>query len=251
MLKEERHRRILHLLRTDGEILAGNVVRALGVSEDTIRRDLQELDLKGDLQRVHGGAVSRLPNSPPYSERIAQRTESKTAIGSLAATLIRPGQTVFMDGGTTTLHVARALRPDLNVTVVTNSPPLAVELAGHQAVKVILIGGTLQKESLVVTGAEAALQVSQFRADLFFLGTCALHRKQGITVPSLEEAQVKRAMLQYATATVGVATADKLNTVAAHVVGPVEKLRYLIVEGKADPDLLRKYRKLGIEVLTA
>ena len=156
-----------------------------------------------------------------------------------------------MDGGTTTIQVVRALPADLAVTVITNSPPLAVELAGHRTARVIVIGGSLVKESLVSAGADAAEQVSRFRADLFFLGTCALHRKQGITVPILEEAAVKRAMLQGATATVGLATAEKLNSVASYVVGPVEKLRYLVVDREADPDLLRKYKKLGIEILLA
>ena len=250
LLKEERHRRILELLRSQGKVLAGDLVTTLAVSADTIRRDLRQLDDSGDLMRVHGGALNRLPNTPSYLERVEQRVEANAAIGIVGASLIQSGQTIFMDGGATTLQVARAIPSELLVTVVTNSPALAIEMASHKAANVILVGGTLLKESQVATGAEAVEQVSRFRADLLFLGACALHRKQGITVPSLEEAPLKRAMLQCAKAAIGMATAERLNAVAPYVVGPVEKLRYLIVDSSADLDLLRKYRKLGIEVLS-
>ncbi len=251
MLKEERHRRILNLLGSNGKVIAADLCEQLHVSEDTVRRDLQELDENGQIMRVHGGALSRLAHTPPYAERRTQRLEAKSAIGRAAAGLVRQGQVLFMDGGTTTLQVARSLPKSLKATVITNSPPLALDLGEHAALEVILLGGKLLKESQVVVGAETVEQILRFRADLLFLGTCAIHPKQGVTVPHLEEAYVKRAMIAHAAVTIGVATAEKLNTVEPYVVAPVTGLSHLVTEASANAGLLKKYRGLGVSVITA
>ncbi len=251
VLKEERHRHILDVLGTEGKVLAPELCERLNVSEDTIRRDLQELDSEGKIMRVHGGALSRLPQSLPYVDRRTQNVEAKSAIGRAAARLLKPSQIVFMDGGTTTLQVARSIPKNLHLTVITNSPPISAELSEHNGVEIILLGGRLLKESQVVVGPDTIEQIQRYRADLLFLGTCAIHRKHGITIPHLEEAPVKRAMIRCATSVTAVATADKLNTVAPYVVAEAAAITHLVTEESAGDDLLKKYRKLGISVMTA
>jgi DeoR/GlpR family transcriptional regulator of sugar metabolism len=251
MLKQERQRQIVELLGAEGKLIAAELSSRLGVSEDTIRRDLWELDAEGKIMRVHGGALSRLPQTVPYTERKGLQVEGKSAVGRAAAALVKSGQLLFLDGGTTTLQVARSIPKSFRLTVVTNSPPIAAELNEHPSVEIILLGGRLLKESQVVVGQETVEQIQQFHADLLFLGTCAIHRKAGITIPHLEEASVKRALMQCAIDAVVVATADKLNTTAPYVVAPVEDLSYLVTEASAGEPVLKKYRKLGITVLTA
>ena len=251
MLKQERQREIVELLGTEGKLIAAELSSRLGVSEDTIRRDLGELDAEGKIMRVHGGALSRLPQTISYVERKTLQVEAKSAVGRAAAALVKSGQLLFLDGGTTTLQVARSIPKSCRLTVVTNSPPIAAELNEHPMVEIILLGGRLLKESQVVVGQETVEQIQQFRADLLFLGACAIHRKAGITIPHLEEAPVKRALMQCTTHAVAVATADKLNATAPYVVAPVEELSYLVTEASAGEAVLKKYRKLGITVLTA
>ena len=250
MLKEERQRQIVRLLDTEGKVVAADLCSRLGVSEDTIRRDLWELDADGKIMRVHGGALSRRAETPSYTERGSLRVEAKSAIGRAAAALVKPGQLLFLDGGTTTVQVARSIPKTYRLTVVTNSPPIAAEMAEHQEVDIILLGGRLLRESQVVVGQETVEQIQRFRADLLFLGTCAIHPTAGITIPHLEEAPVKRALLACASNAVALATAEKLDTVAQYVVAPVEKLTYLVTEAAGEP-MLKKYRELGITVLTA
>jgi DeoR/GlpR family transcriptional regulator of sugar metabolism len=249
MLKEERQRQIVELLGTEGKLIAAELCSRLGVSEDTIRRDLWELDAEGKVMRVHGGALSRLPQAVSYAERRSLHVEGKSAVGRVAASLVKDGQLLFLDGGTTTLQVARYIPKSCRLTVVTNSPPVAAEFNEHPAVEIILLGGRLLKESQVVVGQETVEQIQQFHADLVFLGT--IHRKAGITIPHREEASVKRALMQCATKAVVVATADKLNTTAPYVVAPVEEISYLVTEASAGEPVLKKYRKLGITVLAA
>jgi DeoR/GlpR family transcriptional regulator of sugar metabolism len=251
MLKEDRHRLILSLLRDKGRLLSTELASDLRVSEDTIRRDLQELDDEGHLMRVHGGALSRSPGSPSFRERVAVRSEAKAAIGGAAAKLVRSGMTLFLDAGTTTLQVARCFPPGTPLTVITNSPPVAMELSLNPSIEVIQIGGRLDRQSLAVVGAEAAEQVHRYRADLLFLGTCAIHRKHGISAPDAEEAAVKRAMLTCSAGAVALVTGDKLNTLAPFVIGPTDKLTHLIVDESAAADTLHKYEKLGIEIIRA
>lgn len=251
VLKEERHRRILDLLGEEGQVVAAALSERLNVSDDTIRRDLQELDQEGRIVRVHGGALTRAPRTLSYKERSERGIKAKTAIGRAAAALVKRSQTVFIDGGTTTLHVARALPPGIRITVVTNSPPLALELVDQAEIEIVLLGGTLLKEGQVVVGPDTVEQIRKFRADLFFLGTCAIHPKHGITVPHLEERAVKAAMMECANQTAGVTLAEKLTAIEPFVVAPASRLTTLITESHADKAVLKKYRQLGITVATA
>jgi len=249
-LKAERHREILARLEREGRVLGGELGAALGISEDTIRRDLDELAAAGVLQRVRGGALPRLPLAP-YPARREEDVEAKAAIAGAAARLVRDGQVILLDGGTTVVRVAERFPPDLRATVLTNSVPVAAALAYHPAIEVHLVGGQLRKEAQVLVGVPAIEALRRVRADLCFLGICSLHPEVGISVSDLEEAYVKRAMVEQAGAVVAVTGAAKLGTAAPYVVSPARALTHLVTERTREEGLLAPYRALGVAIVTA
>jgi DeoR/GlpR family transcriptional regulator of sugar metabolism len=158
---------------------------------------------------------------------------------------------IVIDGGTTTLAVARALGDDLRATVVTTSPPIAVALADRPNLEVTVVGGTLRRGSLVTVGADAVESLRAIRADLVFLGVCGLHPQIGVTVPDIEERHVKAAMIDGAAEVYALADADKLGTEMPFVVAPLEAVTHLVTDGSAGDDALAPYRACGIEVVRA
>lgn len=251
LLPEERRRLITERLATEGRVFAADLCRLLRVSEDTVRRDLRELDEAGQLRRVHGGALPRAQAPLSHQAREGLRQPAKQALAQVAAGLVRSGQVIFIDGGTTTLEVARVLPRELRATVITVSPPVALALAGHPGIEVRLVGGRLHPEALTVVGAETVEALRQVRADLCLLGVCSLHIEAGITTSIAEEAATKRAMIQSSAETVAVVTADKLGTLSPFVVAPVERLATLVTEAAAPEATLAPFQKLQLRVVTA
>src|SRR2546426_8409622 len=169
MLTEERRRSILQTLQREGKVLASELSKTLQVSEDTIRRDLNELAAAGELQRVHGGALPRLLAPATFIERQQPAPGAKAAIAQAAVRLIRQDQIIILDGGTTPLQVAEHLPLDLRATVITHSPPVAIALAEHPTVEVIVIGGKLYKKEMMAVGAGTREGFRDIRADLCVL----------------------------------------------------------------------------------
>lgn len=172
-LKEERHQHILELLGSEGRVLAADLSNRYSVSEDTIRRDLRELARAGKIQRVHGGALPRRAEAVPFVSRQQIDIESKTGIARAAADMIRDGQVVLIDGGTTNLRIASYLSRERSTTIVTNSPPLALALADHPKVSVLMLGGNLHKEARVTTGIET-IRESNPSALIYACSECAV-----------------------------------------------------------------------------
>ena len=170
MLAAQRRDYLIEVLRRDGKIVAKNVAADLGLSEDSVRRDLRELAAEGLCQRVYGGAVPVSPAMADYAGRSTVCLPGKRKVAVVAASLIRPGSTVIIDGGTTALEVARALPSGLNCTVITHSPTVAAALVEHPAVEVFILGGKLFKHSAVACGSATAEAARQISADMFFLG---------------------------------------------------------------------------------
>jgi DeoR/GlpR family transcriptional regulator of sugar metabolism len=249
MLTAERRQHILRELERDGRVLASELSTALNVSEDTIRRDLRDLAEAGLLQRVHGGALPRSPAAVSYAARERQAPSAKAAIAEAAVQLVRDGQVIILDGGTTTLQVAQRLPPQLHATIVTISPPIAVALADYPSVEVIVLGGRLYKDALVTLGAATAAALNAIRADVCLLGVCSLHPEIGISVTDYEEAQLKRAMVASAAEVVALASAEKLGTAAPYVVGPLGDLTHLVTERSVPDDTLVPYRAAGITIV--
>ncbi len=251
MLTQERKALILETLRRDGRLVAKSFSQLLGLSEDTIRRDLRELAGEGRLQRVHGGALPASPATADFAGRQALSSAGKAAIGRAAARLIRPGQVVFLDGGTTAVQLARHLPPDLDVTIVTHSPSIAIELVAHPRIAVELIGGQLFKHSIVAVGAAAAEMIARVRADIYFMGVTGIHPEAGLTTGNAEEAAIKRLISRQAAETMVLASREKLGAASPYLVVPLSNVGTLIVESALPEAVLDPFRSLGLDIVEA
>jgi DeoR/GlpR family transcriptional regulator of sugar metabolism len=251
LLSFERRQAILDALARDGKVVAAQLVEQLGVSEDTVRRDLRELAAQGLVQRVHGGALAPAPQQGSFSRRRMLAADAKPALARAAAGLLAGARTIILDGGTTNLELARALPPGYDGTVLTNSPPIAAALAEHPSAEVVMIGGRLDKASQVTVGAGAVDFLRGVRADACVLGVCALHPEAGLSTDDLEEAHVKRAMVEASADVIALATADKLRAGSAYLVAPVAALTHVVADADAPDSLLDPYRAVGVTVTRA
>ncbi|QEH32527.1 HTH-type transcriptional repressor GlcR [Aquisphaera giovannonii] len=251
MLTAERKRWLLDVLKSEGKLLASDLSKRLGVSEDTVRRDLRELDKAGLLQRVHGGALPRSQTSIDYTEREKESTEAKEEIGEAAARLLRPGEVVAIDGGTTPLAVAEHLPADLALTVVTHSLPAVEVLSGHPKVDCVVVGGRLIKRYRATVGIAAVDAYRMLRPDACVLGAAGVHPVGGVTIFDGEEAEVKRAMVEHAARVIVVVAGEKLGTVAPYLLIPASRITHLVTDPSASEDAVQSLRELGVEVVVA
>ena len=251
MLKEERHRRILELLETEGRLVAADLPERLGVSGHTVRRDLDELADASSLRRVHGGALARSPVASTYEGRQVQSVDGKIATARAAATLLEPGQVVILDGGSTALHLVDAIPPGHTGTFVTHSPPVAAALGLRPGLEVVMVGGTLDRRAMVAVGAATIQAFSGISADLCFLGVWALHAERGISTAYYEEAEVRRVLVGCADRVVGLVSQEKLGTAAAFTFAPATALTHLATEPDVPDAVLRPFAELGLHILQA
>jgi DeoR/GlpR family transcriptional regulator of sugar metabolism len=251
MLKQERHRRILELLRRDGRLVASELPTQIGVSGHTVRRDLAELSELGALQRVHGGAVARSPVAGSYAGRERQQVAGKQAVARAAASLFAQDAIAIVDGGTTALALVEALPETQRGTVITHSPLVAAAFATRPQVEVVIAGGTLDRRAMVATGAQTLRAYEAVTADVCFLGVWSVSVATGISSRYHEEAEVRRLMVERADRVVALASADKLNTVAPFQSAPATALTHIATESeRAVPDAaLLPFRELGIEIV--
>ncbi len=248
MLTTQRKQYLMDVLRREGQIVAKTQSEALGLSEDTIRRDLRELAREGLLQRVHGGALPASPAMADVGARQQIAVDDKSAIGRAAAALVQPGQVVFVDGGTTAVQLVRHLSPQLQATVITHSPSIAVELAAHPLIEVVMLGGRLFKHSVVAVGAGTIESIGQMRADLYFMGVCSLHPEAGLSTGDYEEACVKRALARASAETIVLASPEKLATASPYQVIGLGELDAIVTTAGVADALLAPYRQAGITV---
>ena len=251
MLTQQRKHLILDTLRRDGRVVAADLSASLGLSEDTIRRDLRALAAQGLLQRVHGGALPASPAVANFAARSQLQMSGKQAIASAAAAMVQPGQVVFLDGGTTCEQLALRLPPSLQATVVTHSPTIALALVEHPLVEVQLIGGRLFKHSVVAVGAAAVEAIARVRADLYFMGVTGISATAGLSTGDMEEAHVKRALMAQAAETWVLASAEKLHAASPYVIAACNKAAGLVVApGTADADIAA-FTALGLGLVRA
>ncbi len=251
MLATTRKDFVLSRLKATGQIVAKSLSRELGVSEDTIRRDLRELAGAGLLQRVHGGALPSSPAMANFAGRQQLAAAGKIAVGRAAARMIRPGQVVILDGGTTTLELVKHLPADLQATIVTHSPTIAVALVDHPGIEVIMIGGRLFKHSVVAVGAAAVEAIGRIRADIYFMGVTGIHPDAGLSTGDLEESHIKRALSERAAETHVLITAEKVNAASPYVIAPVTAIEGMIIEAAVPRNIVKTYERLGLSVVRA
>lgn len=248
MLKKERHAYIMQQINIHNKILSSDLCVQLNVSEDTIRRDLQELSEENKLIKVHGGALSNsfhftLQNNDIYS------LSEKRIIAHKAAQLIQDGMFVLLSGGSTIRELVKALPPDLNATFITVSIPTALELLSHPNIEVIFLGNKLLKNAQIAVGAEVVQKLGTLKADLCFLGTNSIDVQNGITDLEWEVIEVKKAMIRAANKTISLAISEKLNSVQRLQVCPLSELDLLITEMQPDNELLVPFREAGLKVI--
>lgn len=246
-----RRQKILLILERDGKVMASELGSHFAVSEDTIRRDLAELASAGLVQRVHGGALPRPPDTgKDYFTRINETSEVKKHLAQRAAREVQDGQIVIFDSGSTTLQIARSLPLDIRITAVTASPLIAIALAEYASVTVILGGGRLHPATMSACGNETLRLIQGIKADLLFTGVCAIHPEVGISSLHFDEVPIKQAMIDSASHVIAVTTADKLGAVEPFVVAPCNRLHMLFSERHDGAGSLADYQRQGIEVIT-
>jgi len=231
MLAAERRDFLLTRLRAEGSVVAKDLAAELGISEDSIRRDLRDLAAAGLCHRVYGGAVPASPALADYANRESVEPDSKRRVAARAAALIQPGRTVILDGGTTTLAVVQALPAELDCTVITHSPTIAAALVPHARAEVFLLGGRLFKHSAVTCGAAAAEAAHGVAADLFFLGVTGVHPVHGLTTGDADEAAMKRTLAGRAADTYVLASTEKLGAASRYQVLPLSGVTGIITDG--------------------
>jgi len=249
MLKEERQRKILDLVEREGRVVATELQDVLSVSGYTIRRDLDELAEAGRLQRVHGGALPRSTVPRTYEARSVEAVAGKIATARAGATLLEPDMVAILDGGSTALQLVEAIPVDYTGTFITHSPPVADALGRRPGIEVVVIGGALDRRAMVTLGAQTLDAFSRFTADICFLGLWSIHAVHGISNGYFEEAEVERVMVERADRVVGLASREKLGTVAPFTVGPATKLTHLATEPAATAEQVRPFADLGIRVV--
>ncbi len=251
MLAAERKDLLLDRLEAEGRISTKDLAVEWRLSEDTLRRDLRDLAAAGQCQRVYGGALPSSPALVDYGARTGIEPASKQNVARAAAALIAPGMTVLLDGGTTTLAVARALPPRLACTVITHSPTIATALLDHDRVEVFLLGGRLFKHSAVTCGAAAAEAAAAISADLFLLGVTGVHAEAGLTTGDADEAAMKRTLAGRAAETYVLASAEKLGTASRYAVLPLAEVSAIVTDAPGRGAALSKLRRTGVRIISA
>lgn len=249
MAKEKRFNYILDKLHDQNEVGFAELSHDLNVSQDTIRRDIDALAHSGLLLKIRGGAIPRSHNPLSFKERIGQWQDDKEVIARKAQTLIKSGQTIFMDGGTSVYTLASILPTDIKLTIITNNTAIIPALSSYTGIELIVLGGKYLKQSETVIGHQAIKMVENFQADLYFMGVCALDMIKGVTASFMEEAELKQAMLQQSGMSIALSTFDKLQTFESYRVCPIQSLDYIITEMDVPNDRFIPFKEAGIKVL--
>lgn len=251
MLPAQRRDVLLARLSKDGRIVVKELAPRLGVTEDSLRRDLRELAAEGLCQRVYGGALPVSPATAHYATRRDLAVGSKRNVAARAVALITPGSTVILDGGSTTLEVARRLPPALEATVVTHSPTVAAALVEHPRVEIFLIGGRVFKHSAVASGAAAVEAASGVNADLFLLGVTGIHPEAGLTTGDSDEAAMKRALARRAADTYVLGSTEKIGAASQFAVLPLDEVAGLITDADPDNPTIQELIRRSVPILQA
>ena len=244
-----RHQMIMEALRQRSPVLVGELAIALGCSEMTVRRDLESLERSGGLRRVHGGATSVFLSAEetPYGIRALESYEAKAAIGAAAANLLADGETVILDGGTTAMEVARALR-DRRLTVMPLALRPVFELHECPGITLLLPGGEVRPGELSLTGSLTEPSFSLLRFDTCVMGPTGIDAKAGVTTHLLAETAVKRAAAKASQRVVAVADSSKLGRVAFGHVCDLDDIDIVVTDAEADPQTVDELRAAGVDV---
>jgi DeoR family transcriptional regulator, aga operon transcriptional repressor len=250
LLNEERRRAIREILERNGRVLVTEIARQFHTSQVTVRKDLDVLQSQGLIHRTHGGALPAREGAledPTLREKEKLQREEKLRIAEAAARLVKEGQVVILDSGTTTTCIARALRNFQKVTIITNAVNIAAELSGAP-VEVILTGGALRKNSFSLVGPIAEETLQGLNADILFLGVDGFDVQYGLSTPNLLEAKVNRVMVEVSKRTVAVCDSTKFGRRSLSLIVPTKSVHEVITDRNIPKSDLRALKKMGTEV---
>lgn len=248
MLKKERHDFIMRQINLHNRVLSSDLIQLLNVSEDTIRRDLQEMSDDDLLYKVHGGALSKSYHST-FDDSTVYAKDAKINIAKKAILLIKDGMLVLTGGGTTIIEMVKQLPDNLQATFFTISPLVAVELSKYPKIEVVLIGGLFSKNSQITYGGQVISQLAQINADLCLLGTSAIDPVDGLTDTDWEINQLKKRMLNSSKKTAILCISEKLNISLRLKVAELEHINYLITELAPKDKQLESYQRSNLDIL--
>lgn len=245
----ERQAYIVHQVNLHNKVLLTDLSEQINVSNDTIRRDLQELSEAGKLIKVHGGALSPSFHNGRHSSKEVYAYTQKKIIARKAVSLIKNGMFVLTGGGTTIIELARALPQDLKATFISGSIPALFEYANHPNIEVIAIGDKISKNSKITVGSEAISKIRELRVDLCFLGVNAINLTTGVSDNDWDIVQVKKAMIDSTQRLVCLTISEKINSQQPFQVCDSKKIDTIITELPVDDLLLQPYVQAGITVI--
>jgi DeoR/GlpR family transcriptional regulator of sugar metabolism len=255
-IKSSRAQAILELLSERGSVALKDLTALLDASEMTLRRDLKDLEARGLARRVHGGAVLASDRDPGYWLRFKQFQKEKRAIGAFAARQVEPGQSIYIDSGTTAIEVARALvrrslEENLKVRVTTHAINVGAELAGHPNITLHLIGGEIYPDTFGASGPATLLQIDTLNFDLFFLGVSGADTVAGWTASSPVGIDVKQAVLKRARRVFAVADSSKWERICFASITPIDAVDGWVTDARLPPQVGDALRLRGVKVLQA
>lgn len=236
-------------LAEEQKVVTADLALALDLSEDTIRRDLNELDNKKLLKKVYGGAIQITEKSVDVFNIDISAEDEKKQIVTKALSLLHDGQVIIMSGGSTNLVFAKLIPSGLKATIYTYSLPIAMQLSQHPNIDLIFIGGKMQKNAMVTIGMDVIQVLSKIKADICFIGASSINVKQGLTEIGYEVSIVKKAMIESSDRVVSMFSSNKLNTKMPHVVCDLSQLDTIVTNLDPEDTRLEEYRKSGVFVL--
>jgi DeoR/GlpR family transcriptional regulator of sugar metabolism len=254
-VERARHLKILNILREHPTTSIRELADRLSISQSTIRRDLDELETQGLARRVFGGAILERQNGtePPFEYREALNAEEKNRISRCAAALINDGDTIFIDGGTTTQFMIKYIAQKKNITVITCGLNVAYELNKFENITSFIVGGEIHKDSHSISGALAlaVLDVYKIRCDKAFIAASAVSAQHGVTNRILDRIPLKRRAMEISGQSIVIADGSKIGTTALGQIAPITDFSSLVTDGTAPESELLTIKELNVQILIA
>lgn len=239
-----------HLQQT-GRVVCVQLAKQLNVSEHTIRRDLQELANQGVCKKVYGGAVLNAKNDGSLVQRLDLNDDRKQILAKACIPYFKEKAFIFIDSGSTNLAIAKMIPQNLELTVVTHTPSVAIALQSHEYCDVVLLGGKISKQQGAAIGTTSLKQLQTMHFDLAILGACAIDLEVGVSAFDIEDAQFKQAIVKQSNNVLIAVTEEKLSSVARHKVTDLDSISVLITEEKVREEKLAEFRKLELQLVFA
>lgn len=249
MLKEERQHWILERLGTDKKLTLVKLSQLLGVSYDSIRRDVIELEEQGLLKKIHGAAIANTYLPMKKRQRLGIQNNEIEVITHKAQCLFKSGEMILMDGGSTNLYIAELIDTEVELTIVTNNLPLALSLADHPNLEIILLGGTYLKNYQITMGNEVAQQLLNLKPDWYIMGVVGVHQGEGLTIRHYEESLLKRRMFEAARKVAVCATTEKRNSITPYRICGFRDIDLLITGSDTPTTDWAEWQGHGVEII--